>query len=44
VVLATENYVYNVSEGRPLIPVAALVVAGVIWLIGWSCRAVLNDR
>lgn len=43
-VLAAANYLYNVSLGLPLIPVAALVVAGVIWLTGRSCRDILNDR
>ncbi len=35
---------YNISEDVPIIPVVPLVIAGVIWLIGRSCRAVLDDR
>jgi hypothetical protein len=42
--LAAANYLYNVSQGLPLIPIAALAVAGVVWLTGRSCRDILNDR
>ncbi len=44
IVFVAINYLYNIGEGVPSIPVVALVVAGVIWLIGRSCRAVLDDR
>ena len=38
VVLAILNFAYNVHDGRPLIPVAALGFAAIIWLIGACCR------
>ena len=34
VMLAILNFAYNVDDGRPLIPVAALGFAAIIWLIG----------
>jgi hypothetical protein len=43
-VMALINYIYNISEGMPIVPVVALAVAGVIWLFGHFCRAVLDDR
>jgi len=36
-------YFYDVSRGEPVISVAALLVAGVIWLIGWAGRHVLAE-
>ncbi len=44
IVLAAINYFYDISEGVPIIPIVPLVIAGVIYLIGRSCRAVLDDR
>ncbi len=38
VVLATLNFAHNVDDGRPLIPVAAVGFAALIWLIGACCR------
>ena len=38
VVLAILNFAYNVDDGRPLIPVAGLGFAAIIWLIGACCR------
>jgi hypothetical protein len=38
VMLAILNFAYNVDDGRPLIPVAALGFAAIIWLIGACCR------
>jgi hypothetical protein len=38
VMLAILNFAYNVGDGRPLIPVAALGFAAIIWLIGACCR------
>lgn len=36
--LAILNFAYNVDDGRPLILVAALGFAAIIWLIGACCR------
>ena len=32
------GYVSNTEEGEPIFPVIPLLVAGVIWLVGWGCR------
>jgi hypothetical protein len=37
--LAIANTIYNISEGEPVIPVVALALAGLVWLIGWLCRS-----
>ena len=42
--LAAANYLYNVSQNRPLIPLIPLVAAGVVWLIGYGLRFLLTDR
>jgi hypothetical protein len=42
--MATVNFYFNASEGEPRIPIVALLVAGVIWSIGWACRNVLAER
>ena len=44
VVLAAGNYLYNLSQSRPLIPLIPLVFAGIVWLIGYGLRYLLNDR
>ena len=38
VVLTALNYFYNVGHDRPLIPLVPLLLAGLIWLIGWGLR------
>ena len=38
------GYVSNSAEGEPFIPLVALLVAGVIWGVGWTCRISLRDR
>ena len=40
--LALLNFIYNVSEGEPMIPVAALGLAAIIWPIGLCCRCVFD--
>jgi hypothetical protein len=37
-VFAIVNYLDNISEGEPMVPVAALGLAAIIWLIGLCCR------
>jgi len=44
IVLAIGNYLYNVSQDRPLIPLIPLVVAGAIYLIGYGLRYLLSDH
>jgi hypothetical protein len=43
-VLALGNWLYNLSQGRPLIPLIPVMAAGVIWLIGYGIRYLLADR
>ena len=38
------NFLYGLSEGQPIIRVAALALAAAIWLFGWGCRCALADR
>jgi len=40
--LALLNFIYNISEGEPMIPVAALGLAAIIWPIGLCCRSVFD--
>ena len=42
--MAIANFYFKASEGEPTVPVVALLVAGVIWLIGWACRNALAER
>jgi hypothetical protein len=42
VLLAIANTIYNISEGEPVIPVVALALAGLVWLIGWLCRSIFG--
>ena len=37
--LALLNFIYNVSEGEPMIPVAALGLAAIRWPIGSAAAA-----
>jgi hypothetical protein len=32
------NYVRNIEDQYPVLPIAPLVLAGVIWLAGWVFR------
>jgi hypothetical protein len=43
-VLAVANYVYNISQNRPLVPLIPLVAAGIVWLMGYGLRYFLTDR
>ena len=38
VVLVALNYVSNADERYPVIPIMPLLLAGVIWLVGWAFR------
>lgn len=38
VVAVVTGYVSNVGEGVPFISIAALMLAGAIWLVGWTSR------
>lgn len=42
--LAAGNYFYNIGQNRPLLPVVPLLVAGMIWLVGYSLRYLLTNR
>ena len=44
VVLSVANYLSNVSVGWPVVPIAPLLLAVVVWLIGYFCRRALTDR
>ena len=43
-VLAVGNWLYNISQSRPLIPLIPMIAAGVVWLIGYGVRYLLTDR
>jgi hypothetical protein len=43
VVLTVASYFINASKGEPSIEVVALLLAGAIWLIGWSCRRIFAE-
>jgi hypothetical protein len=36
------DFFYDVSEGEPMVPVAALGFAAMIWFIGLCCRCVFD--
>ena len=40
--LAALNSLYNLSLGRPIVPVAALGLAAVNWLAGLCCRHIFG--
>ena len=44
VVVVAISYVSNASEGQPVIPIVPLLLAGVIWIVGWGYRNVLAGR
>lgn len=44
VVVVLVGYFSNAAAGEPVIPIAALLLAGAIWLIGWVCRHVIAGR
>jgi hypothetical protein len=37
------NFFYTVNEGEPIVPVAALSFAAIIWLIGLCCSGLFDD-
>jgi len=44
VALDAANFLYQATEGKPIIPIAPLLLAGTIWLIGYFCRSVSFAR
>jgi hypothetical protein len=38
------SYILNADRGVPILRVAPLVLAGVIWLAGWACCYLLTER
>jgi hypothetical protein len=40
--LAVFNFIYNLSQGEPIVSLPALVLAGIVWLTGLGCRFVLG--
>lgn len=43
-VFTAANYIYNLTQNRPLLPLIPLVVAGAVYLIGYGLRYLLSDR
>jgi len=41
---AVFNFFDNLSEGEPIVPLFALAVAVIVWMIGFGCRYVSNAR
>ena len=44
VLFAAFNFVDNLSNGEPMVPLPALALASIIWLIGLGCRYVSLAR
>jgi hypothetical protein len=44
VVFVAWDYVYNIAEGDPVIPIFPLLCAGAIWLAGRACRRGFTER
>ena len=44
VLLVAANYIYNIGENRPLIPFVPLLIAGVVWLIGFGTQRLLDNQ
>jgi len=44
VLFAAFNFVDNISNGEPMVPLPALVLALIIWLVGLGCRYVSLAR
>ena len=44
VAVVIAGYFSNAAAGEPVIPIAALLLAGAIWLIGWVCRNLIAGR
>jgi hypothetical protein len=44
VIFVVRGYVFNISEGDPVIPIVPLLCAGAIWLAGRACRHGLTER
>jgi hypothetical protein len=42
--LAVISYFLNAPRGMPIVSVAALGVAGTVWLIGWAGRHLFTGR
>ena len=43
-VFAVFNFFDNLSEDRPIVPLFAITLAVIVWLIGFGCRYVSNAR
>jgi hypothetical protein len=41
---AVFNFFDNLSEDRPIVPLFAVALAVIVWLIGFGCRYVSNAR
>jgi hypothetical protein len=41
---AVVNFFDNLSEGEPVVPLFALALAAIVWMIGLGCRYVSNAR
>jgi hypothetical protein len=42
--VAITGFVYTATEGDPYVQTAALVVAGLVWAMGRTCRLLLTGR
>jgi hypothetical protein len=38
VVFVAWNYVNSIGQNRAILPIVPLLLAGIIWAIGWACR------
>jgi hypothetical protein len=37
------DFLYGLSQGQPILRIASLLMAAIIWLIGRGCRAALAE-
>jgi hypothetical protein len=44
VLLVVANYMSSTGVGEPIIGIIPLLLAGVIWLVGWVCRHMFAGR
>ena len=43
-VWAAWTYVFNIEKGFPVFPIVTVLVAGAIWVVGWTGRYVISRR
>jgi hypothetical protein len=44
VLFSATSYLYNANNGEPVLPLAPLLLAGAVWLVGYFCRYALSEH